>query len=69
MKKSIFEMTPKEYEHYLIADHKKKILNGMCPDCLGKGDISDAGIFSSRHKCETCNGKGRLYDKSSKHKK
>ena len=58
--KSIWEMSPEEYSAFLVKENLDFLASGGCPECLGAGDVLDAGMFSSRHRCEKCNGKGTI---------
>jgi putative endonuclease len=53
MKKSIWEMSDKEYSKYY-----KDSFKGKCKYCGGAGTVLEAGMFSERYKCPLCNGTG-----------
>ena len=61
--KSIWEMNSYEYMNHLQKKHELFLNAGGCPDCMGEGRIYEAGMFSKKYKCETCNGKGKLKKK------
>ena len=53
-KKSVFDMSVEEYMKHLMEENED-----CCPECLGSGWISEAGMFSAKIRCENCEG-GKL---------